>query len=66
MSDPPPARLPRRPLWETLAIFLAIASLWPAYILNLHHPAWKWVCYLMLPLMVVIAVRRLSRFKENP
>ena len=65
MSDPQPARPTRRPLWETAAIVLAIASIWPAYVLNLEGNVWKWISYVMLAVMIVVAVRRLRAFKEN-
>jgi fatty acid desaturase len=62
VDEKPVERRARRPLWETVAIFLAIASLWPAYILNLDGQVWKWISYVMLALMVVVAVRRLRAF----
>lgn len=65
MPDMLPAHLPKRPFWETLATFLAIASLWPAYILNWEGRAWKWVCYVMLAIMIVVAIRRLRAFRRG-
>lgn len=56
---------PRRfPLWETAAILAALASLWPAYILNLDGPVWRPLCYVMLGLLAVILVRRLIAFER--
>ena len=67
VDDKPPVRRAGRPVWETVAIFLAIASLWPAYILPAcrHRVAgefWKWICYAMLAVMVLVAVRRFRAF----
>ena len=56
------ARLVR--VMETVAIFAAIASLWPAYILRLEHEAWRWLSYAMLGVMAVVFVRRLLAFNR--
>ncbi|MBM4038021.1 MAG: hypothetical protein FJ290_05855 [Planctomycetes bacterium] len=58
----PPSR--RFPVWETVAILLALASLWPAYILNLEGPVWRPLCYVMLGVMVVVLIRRLLAFER--
>jgi hypothetical protein len=57
-----PRSSPRFPLWETIAIFLALASLWPAYILDLPGPYWRILSYVMLGLMAAIFVRRMIVF----
>jgi glutathione S-transferase len=66
-----PERTSRRhtPLWETVAILLAIASLWPAYVLPAlgGEPAdevWLYVSYVMLALMAVIFIRRIAAFRR--
>ncbi|HUT33252.1 MAG TPA: hypothetical protein VNE39_07225 [Planctomycetota bacterium] len=58
----PPAR--RFPIWEMVATLLALASLWPAYILNLEGPVWRPLCYVMLGVLVVVLVRRLLAFER--
>ena len=59
------ARPKRRfPVWETLAIFLAIFSLWPAYILRWPHPGWRWLSYATLALMAIVFVRRMIAFQR--
>ena len=68
MPDKSSPQSRRRPLWETVATLLAIASLWPAYILNLEGPLWRPLCYVMVGVMAVILIRRLfafERFKEE-
>jgi len=65
MDEKPAPRPTRRPIWETLAIFLAIASIWPAYVLGRAEPVWKWLCYAMLAVMVVVLVRRLRAFQGH-
>ncbi len=58
----PPSR--RFPLWETVATLLALASLWPAYILNLEGPVWRPLCYVMLLVLVLVLIRRLLAFER--
>ncbi|NQT51211.1 hypothetical protein HQ576_04140 [bacterium] len=60
---------PRRgaPLWETVAIFAAIVSLWPAYVLPAlqRKPAelvWLIVCYALLAVMLFVFVLRMVVF----
>jgi len=57
---------PRRrvPLWETVAIFAALVSLWPAYIFRLPGPLWRILCHVLLALMVVVFVRRVLAFRR--
>lgn len=57
---------PRRrvPLWETVAIFAALASLWPAYILRLPGPLWRIVANVLLVVMLVVFVRRVLAFRR--
>jgi hypothetical protein len=43
---------------EGILIFLAIASLWPGYILNWQSPVWDWFMYTMLGAMVLVFLRR--------
>jgi hypothetical protein len=69
MADESPKPKRGMPLWETAAILLAIASLWPAYVLPEFtdappHPAWRWVCYGMLALMGLVFVRRIVAFNR--
>jgi len=64
MPDKPSSQSRRLPLWETAAILLALASLWPAYIVNLEGPAWRPLCYVMVGVMVLILVRRLFAFER--
>ncbi|HPD15590.1 MAG TPA: hypothetical protein PLE19_11595 [Planctomycetota bacterium] len=64
MPEPPPASSRRFPLWETVAIFLAIASLWPAYILKWEGPGWRVLSYVMLAVMAAVFVRRLLAFER--
>jgi hypothetical protein len=64
MADDAPKRSRRMPIWESLAVFVAIFSLWPAYILRWPHPAWRWLSYVMLALMVVVFVRRTVAFQR--
>ena len=52
------------PVWETVAIFLAIASLWPAYILGWPEPLWQWLSYLALGVMLFIFLRRTLAFRR--
>jgi len=60
----------RFPLWETLAIFVALASLWPAYIvtwpsrLSRLHLACKIFSYVMLAVMALVALRRMLAFRR--
>ena len=52
------------PIWEWVAIFFAIAALWPRIIANvLHWPAWlTWgLLVVALALMVLVFVRRVRR-----
>ncbi len=69
-TDAPERQSPRHtPLWETVAILLAIASLWPAYVLPAltGEPAdevWLYVSYVMLALMAVIFIRRIAAFRR--
>jgi len=59
---------------EDILIFLAIASLWPGYVLNWPHPFWKWLMYVMLGAMVLVFLHRArllriafeERQKERP
>jgi len=46
--------------WEVLAIFLALASLWPP-ILRWKHPFWKVFMYGMLGVMAVLFVLNVRR-----
>ena len=65
MNEPASRPNSRRfPLWETIATFLALASLWPAYILGLPGPYWRILSYVMLGLMAVIFVRRMITFRR--
>ena len=48
---------------ETVAIFLAILSLWPR-ILGWPHIAWKVFMYVMLAAMVWVFVRRVCRYRQ--
>lgn len=64
-----PGQKRRVPLWETAAILLAIASLWPAYVLPAftQKPAeqvWFYVCYAMLALMALVFIRRMVLFRR--
>jgi len=52
------------PVWETIAIFVAIASLWPAYILTWDGPGWRILSYVMLAVMAAVFVRRLLAFER--
>ncbi|NQT88560.1 hypothetical protein HQ560_17475 [bacterium] len=61
---PDPAGPASRPWWETASIFAAIVALWPAYILNWPHPAWRWLSYLMFAVMALVAVRRMSALRR--
>jgi len=62
MRETNPPKPPRFPIWETLAVFLAIASLWPAYILRLEWGGWRILCYVMFAIMAIVAVRRIWAF----
>jgi len=62
MADELPRPKKRFPVWESAAILVAIAALWPAYILRWQHPAWRWLSYAMLALMLAIFVRRMVAF----
>lgn len=64
MLDNLPSQPRRFPLWESAAILAALASLWPAYILNLDGPLWRPLCYAMLGVMVVVLIRRLLAFER--
>ena len=64
MTDAKPTQRPGFPIWETVAIFLAIASLWPAYILDWPDPIWRILCYLMLAAMAAVFVRRILTFRR--
>jgi len=48
---------------ETVAIFLAIFSLWPP-VLHWQHFGWKVFMYLMLAVMVLVFVRRWRRYRR--
>jgi hypothetical protein len=54
----------RLPWWETVAIFVAIGCLWPAYILRWPHPGWRWLSYPMFVVMAVVAVRRMAAIRR--
>ena len=65
MNEPAPTANSRRfPLWETIATFLALASLWPAYVLDLPGPYWRMLSYVMLAAMAAIFVRRIVAFRR--
>ena len=64
MANPVPASPRRLPLWETLAIFLALASLWPAYILKLEGAIWQILSWAMLAVLVGVLVRRVLAFQR--
>ena len=64
MTEPVPTAPRRLPLWETLAILLAIGSLWPAYILKWEGAVWHVLSYLALAAMAAILVRRLLAFER--
>ncbi len=64
MPDPAPTTPKRFPVWETIAIFLAIASLWPPYVLGWEGLPWRIVCWAMLGVMVAVLVRRLLAFER--
>ena len=64
MADDPGRPKKRFPIWETAAILLALASLWPAYILRWPHPGWKWLGYAMLVILAVVFVRRTLAFQR--
>ena len=59
-----PTRPKGLPVWETIAIFVAIASLWPAYILGWAEPVWQWLSYLALGVMLCVFVRRTMAFRR--
>ena len=61
MRDTPPRRFP---VWEVVAIFVALASLWPAYILQWEGVHWHILSYAMLALMAFIFVRRVLAFRR--
>jgi len=66
---PPPADRRAQPAWETAAILLAIAAIWPALLnwgLDLHWPAWlTWGLLLAaLAVMVVVFIRRIRRLSR--
>ena len=50
-------------VWEWVAIFAALSALWP-WILGFRHPVWQFGLYLGLALMLIVAVRRIRRFKD--
>lgn len=64
MSEERPKASRRFPLWETVSILLAIAALWPAYILRWPQPVWRWLSYAMLGVMAVVFVRRMVAFRR--
>lgn len=51
-------------LWETVVIFVAIASLWFCHILRWQGLLWRCLPYVMLVLLVCILVRRIRRLKQ--
>lgn len=67
MPDAQPQPRRSAPLWETVSIFAAIVSLWPAYIWPAlrrkpAEPVWLIVCYAMLAVMLFVFVRRMVVF----
>lgn len=50
---------------ETIAIFVAIGSLWPGWVLRWEHPVWQIFMYVMGIVMVIIMVRRIRRFQKR-
>jgi len=54
----------RFPIWEAVATFFALASLWPAYVLDLEGPVWRPLCYAMLAVMALVLVRRILAFER--
>jgi hypothetical protein len=65
MGDEPAPKPSRRlPVWETVAIFAALGSLWPAYVLRWPSPWWRVLGVVMLVLMVVVFVRRTLALKR--
>lgn len=59
MPDEPVTSSRRFPIWETVSVFLAIAALWPAYILRWPGPVWRWLSYAMLGVMIAVFVKRM-------
>lgn len=51
-------------MWETVAIFAALGSLWPAYVLQWPSPWWRVLSGVMLVLMIVVFVRRTLALKR--
>jgi len=64
MPEPQPKGPRRVSWWETVAIFLAIAAIWPAYILKWPGVGWRVVSYVALAAMVVVLARRLLAFER--
>ncbi len=64
MPEPAPTTPRRFPMWETVAIFAAIASLWPPYVLGWEALGWRLACWAMLGVMVAVLVRRLLAFER--
>jgi len=54
----------RVPLWETVAIFIALGSLWPAYILRWPGVFWRILANVLLVVMLVVFVRRVMAFRR--
>jgi hypothetical protein len=50
-------------IFEWILIFLAMASLWPGYILDWPSPIWDWFMYAMLGVMVLVFLRRAKRLR---
>ena len=63
-DTPPTSQWAPGEWWEWIAIFYAIAMLWPK-ILRWTHPAWDVCLWVAAVLMVVILVRRVRRTRRS-
>jgi len=68
MPDSPSTPTRQFPVWETVVTFVALVSVWPAYVLEVKDDRWllafRIVCVLMLALMAFIFVRRMVAFHK--
>jgi len=51
------------PLWENLALVVAVILLWPKFILGRTEVVWSALSYATLVALIVILIRRVRRLR---